>query len=99
MALGAMRAIKDKGLRIPEDISVVGFDNIEMAQYSSPPLTTIDVDKKQLARLSVRTLIDRINGDLNMPIEIFLQPQLIVRRSSGVVKKSEVEKENIADIV
>jgi DNA-binding LacI/PurR family transcriptional regulator len=99
MALGALRAIQDKGLRIPDDIAIVGFDNIEMAQYSSPPLTTIDVDKKQLAKLSVRTLIDRIDGELNMPIEIFLQPQLIVRESCGAVKKSELVKEDIAENV
>lgn len=65
MALGAMRAICDRGLRVPEDISVVGFDGIELGSYISPKLTTIRQDREVIAKRSVEILLSNlanING-------------------------------------
>lgn len=86
MALGALRAVQKKGLIVPNDIAVVGFDNIEMSEYSCPALTTVDIDKKQLGRLAVKTLIDRINGELTVPIQIYLSTRLVIRESCGANK-------------
>ena len=61
MALGAIRAIQDKGLRVPEDISVVGFDGIDYGRYSNPRLATIRQDIEMLARKSVDDLLLRIS--------------------------------------
>ncbi|MBQ7796589.1 MAG: LacI family DNA-binding transcriptional regulator [Lachnospiraceae bacterium] len=62
MALGAIRAIRDRGLRVPEDISVVGFDGIELGNYMSPKLTTIRQDREIIARRSVEILLGNIAG-------------------------------------
>ena len=62
LAIGAMRTILSHGLRIPEDIAVAGFDDIEEARYSFPSLTTISPDKQQIARLAVARLIERLDG-------------------------------------
>ena len=65
MAMGAMRAIKDRGLHIPEDISVVGYDGIELAEYLITKLTTIRQNREEIANRSIDILIDKIenNGD------------------------------------
>lgn len=62
IAIGAIRAIKDYGLRVPEDISIIGFDGIEMGQYTVPKLTTIKQPDEQIAIKSVEVLLDCING-------------------------------------
>lgn len=61
MAIGAIRAIHDRGLRVPEDISVMGFDGIELGRYLTPQLTTIRQHKEQIASRSVEILLDCIN--------------------------------------
>lgn len=63
MALGAIRAIHDRGLRVPEDISVMGFDGIELGRYTTPQLTTIRQHKEQIAKRSVEILLDCINKE------------------------------------
>lgn len=62
MAAGAMQAIELRGLRIPEDISIIGFDNTDDSKYLTPPLTSVSPNLPAVARLSVATLIDRIEG-------------------------------------
>ena len=81
-ALGAMLALKERGLRIPDDVSVVGIDDIPEAEYLDPPLTTLRVDFESQGRASVHELLARIEGGAARPVE---RPpsQLIVRRSSG----------------
>ncbi|WP_348775258.1 substrate-binding domain-containing protein [Solwaraspora sp. WMMD937] len=62
IALGAMRAAVDAGRRIPQDVAVVGIDDIEEGRYANPSLTSISPDKAAIARLAVRRLVDRIEG-------------------------------------
>ena len=83
LALGAIRAIHEAGYRVPEDIAVVGYDNIEDGNYSTPSLTTISPDKKQLGNLAVTFLLGRIDGTRKGPPERVEVPcQLIVREST-----------------
>lgn len=63
LAIGAMRALSLAGLRIPEDVAVVGFDDIEAGRYSSPSLTTISPDKRAIARLAVERLLAHLEPD------------------------------------
>lgn len=73
IAIGAIRAARDFGKRVPEDISVIGFDGIEMGQYTVPKLTTIKQPDEQIAARSVEVLIDCINGkEASHEIEPFL---------------------------
>lgn len=63
IAFGCMRAMMEKGVRIPEDVSIVGFDNLEMSQISSPPLTTIDQPKYETGKAAVEMLLSMMAKD------------------------------------
>ncbi|MCX7681631.1 MAG: LacI family transcriptional regulator [Anaerolineae bacterium] len=87
MALGALQAARRAGLRVPEDLAIVGFDDIPEAAYFCPPLTTIRQDMVELGRLAVRELSRMIEASLEgqttiEPRAILLRPQLIVREST-----------------
>ncbi len=82
VALGAMRVITAAGLRIPEDIAVVGFDDITEARYASPSLTTIAPDKKSIAENAIVLLNERINRTQSEPKSISPSFKLIVREST-----------------
>lgn len=81
MALGAMKAIKDKGMNIPKNISIVGFDDKEFAAYASPPLTTVKVNNKAMAEEIVERLIEKIREDNAEPKKITVPTELIIRES------------------
>lgn len=80
-AMGFMRAAQEIGLRIPEDVSVIGFDDIAPAAFLSPPLTTIRIETQELATLALRRLIDRAVEPKLTPIRVSLSCHLIERRS------------------
>jgi LacI family repressor for deo operon, udp, cdd, tsx, nupC, and nupG len=83
LALGAMRVALSRGLRIPQDLALAGFDDIEDGRYSTPPLTTIAPDKRHLARAAVERILARIGshgGD--EPVEITSPHRLVVREST-----------------
>jgi LacI family transcriptional regulator len=80
MAFGAKRAIEEQGLRIPEDISLIGCDDIDACQYSTPQLTTVKQDKEKLGRLAAHLLNDLINGEEEKS-PIFVDPELVLRES------------------
>lgn len=82
MALGAMRALRENGLHIPEDVSVVGFDDIPEAACFEPPLTTIRQDFNVLGKQSVEYLVDRINQPDTPLQQRVLYPALIERQST-----------------
>lgn len=83
MAFGAMRALADAGIRIPEDVAVVGHDDVEVAQSFIPRLTTIQVPKYRLGLESARALLDLIepSEELPLPKRVIYEPSLIVRDS------------------
>jgi DNA-binding LacI/PurR family transcriptional regulator len=84
LALGALHALHGAGLSIPEDVAIVGFDDIEEGRYSYPTLTTISPDKAQIAKLAVEFLLGRINGTRREPAERVEVPfELKIRQSSA----------------
>ena len=86
-ALGASQALREKGLRIPEDISLIGFDDIAIAQQMHPPLTTIRQPLRQIGRSAMNTLLARIGG-LDAPSNrITLPTELIVRQSTTAPRR------------
>jgi len=92
MALSVLKFIKDKGLRIPEDIGVVGFDNLAESAFFTPPLTTIQPDQYQVAKLAVAEIIKSIESgwDEKEPVSpccVMLSPTLVVRQSSKCLKE------------
>jgi len=85
MALGAMRALRERGLGIPGDVSIVGFDDLPEAAYFEPPLTTIRQDFAGLGKQSVEYLIQMIESPDTPPHQRVLQPSLITRNSTRAV--------------
>ena len=81
LAIGAIDAIKDAGLRVPEDISVIGFDNIEIAKYVTPKLTTIRQNCQEIGKAAVDILIEQINKKEKLKINKVIPVELIERES------------------
>jgi len=83
-AIGAIRALKDAGLTVPGDVSVVGFDDIQSAAYSTPSLTTVRQPLTEMGKRGAEILLDRIaNREKAFPSEIVMAPELVVRESTG----------------
>lgn len=87
-AIGAMRAFSDAGLRIPQDVSLVGFDDIQSAAFQNPSLTTVRQPLADMGEIAARTLLERLNGtgpeEKDHPTtHITVEPELVVRDSSG----------------
>jgi DNA-binding LacI/PurR family transcriptional regulator len=81
MAIGAIRAIRAKGLKVPDDIAVVGYDNIPVSAFSTPPLTTVQQNTLLAGKLLVENLLKLINKE--SVSDILMPPELIVRESCG----------------
>ena len=79
MAFGTMKAIKEKGLRVPEDIGLVGYDDIPFSSLMNPPLTTVRLKKQELGMESVNLLLSRVNGRRKKVKKVMLDVELIVR--------------------
>jgi LacI family transcriptional regulator len=86
-AIGAMNAIRSSGLRVPQDISLVGFDNIDSAAETNPPLTTVHVHKSWMGSLSVQALIERVRHPEQPKITTVLSTNLVVRETVANIKE------------
>src|SRR5271166_2523686 len=83
-AIGAIRALKDAGLTVPGDVSVVGFDDIQSAAYSTPSLTTVRQPLTEMGQRGAQILLQRIaDREAEYPAEIVMAPELVVRESTG----------------
>ncbi len=82
LAIGAIFTLLRSGLRVPEDVAVVGFDDIEEGQYLMPSLTTIAPDKQKIASLAVEQLFKRLEGDKSKPVDIEVPYSLVAREST-----------------
>ena len=81
-AIGAIRALMNHGLRVPEDISVVGFDDIQGAAFHNPSLTTIRQPLIQMGAVAARILLQRIQGQATFPDIVPIHPELVIREST-----------------
>jgi DNA-binding LacI/PurR family transcriptional regulator len=87
-ALGALKAIRTEGLCVPGDLSVAGFDDLFLAQYTEPPLTTIRQPRHEMGRLAMETLLKLMNGSTSE--QNFQVPgELIIRQSTAPPKATE----------
>jgi DNA-binding LacI/PurR family transcriptional regulator len=87
LAVGALSALAKRGLRVPEDISVVGFDDSELARHSAPSLTTMRIYSREMARSAVKRVLERIEGGALPPVRLEYPIDLIVRESCKEVKR------------
>lgn len=82
-AIGSICAFQDSGVRVPQDVSVVGFDDIQTAAYMLPPLTTVRQPLLQMGQVAARTLLEEIEGQTKYVPEIVVEPELVVRKSTA----------------
>ncbi len=82
MAIGATRALKEKGVNVPEDISIIGFDNMEEAIYHEPPLTTVSFSPYEMGKLAAHKMFQMIAEEPLLEKATTLQPELIEREST-----------------
>ena len=82
-AIGLIRAMHERGRRVPQDVSVVGFDGLSLGEYSFPPLTTVRQPVTAIARAAVTTLLAGIAGNQTPDTEMLFAPDLIVRDSTA----------------
>jgi DNA-binding LacI/PurR family transcriptional regulator len=82
-AIGAIRALGDANLRVPEDVSVIGFDDIQLAAFHTPRLTTIRQPLRDMGENAARTLLRRLHGSKDYPAQIPIAPSLMLRETTG----------------
>jgi LacI family transcriptional regulator len=87
MAVGALEAVREAGLRIPEDVAIVGFDDIQLASFVDPPLTTIRQDRVGLGQAAGQALVEQIENPDRPLAALTLPVELIVRQSCGAGKE------------
>ena len=82
LALGALRACHEHGARVPGDVAIVGFDDIDDGRYSVPSLSTVSPDKAQIAQVAVGMLAERLAGDRSAPARHVIAAHRLVTRES-----------------
>jgi len=86
LAVGVMKAARERNIRIPDDLSVVGFDNTILAAFIDPPLTSVAQPIQDMGRQVVDFLVKRIEGENKMKQRVVLMPELVIRNSTGPAK-------------
>jgi DNA-binding LacI/PurR family transcriptional regulator len=87
MAFGVIRAVRQRGLSVPGDVSVVGFDDSPLIAFADPPLTTIRQPVEAMGTAAVDALLEEINGNAPHRAEFMFQPELVVRGSTGAARR------------
>ncbi|MEX2416513.1 MAG: LacI family DNA-binding transcriptional regulator [Paenibacillaceae bacterium] len=85
-AIGMINELEQQGIKVPEQMSIIGIDNIELGQIISPSLSTIDHPKREMGKFACKMLLERMNGDKSTMNEMVMQPQMIERDSVRALK-------------
>lgn len=91
-AIGAIRALRDANLKVPEDVSVIGFDDISVAAYHTPRLTTIRQPLRDMGETAARILLQRMQGFKDYPEEFAVPPELIIRETTAPPHKRALKR-------
>lgn len=83
IALGALRALRQRQIRVPHDIALAGYSDISLAAMADPALTTIHVPKRRMGRTAAKLLLDLVRGDVEGPVQLVVSPHLVVRESTA----------------
>jgi LacI family transcriptional regulator len=87
MAVGVMRELREEGLQIPRDVSITGFDNIKLAEFCSPPLTTVHIPRDHIGHIIFENIIGDGKNEHGTGREIVIDPELVLRDSTGLAPK------------
>ncbi len=82
MAIGAIRALHEHGVKVPEEMAIIGFDDIEVSAYMNPPLTTVKVYTEHMGKMAVNMLLDRFEGR-EVSVHVMIDTSLEIRESCG----------------
>lgn len=90
MAVGVLRELRDAGYRVPQEVSVTGFDNVKLAEFSSPALTTVHIPREVIGRIIFENLVPESKKQQLSGREILIDPELVVRESTGPARKGSL---------
>jgi DNA-binding LacI/PurR family transcriptional regulator len=96
LAMGAIRAVRRAGLRVPEDVSVVGYDDSAFMSSVDPPLTTVRQPIEAMGRAAVASLLGQLRGEEAFADELLFEPELVVRRSTRPVGRPASQRQALA---
>ena len=82
IAAGAIKAFKEQGYRIPQDVAIIGFDNMPLCTFLDPPLTTIHVPKQYMGMMAAKRLAELINTKTSYPVKLEISTTLVLRKST-----------------
>ena len=83
MAAGAMDTLRARGLRIPDDVSLVGFDNAPLSRYLYPKLSTVNYPITDMGRMAAQWVLENVYGHTGMKVQHVFEPKLVIRASAG----------------
>jgi DNA-binding LacI/PurR family transcriptional regulator len=83
MALGALTELRDAGLRVPQDVSVTGFDNIALTEFANPSLSTLHIPRERIGQLMFRALTEPASVDGADRVSLIIEPEFVIRESTG----------------
>jgi LacI family transcriptional regulator len=86
MAIGVLRELRDRGIRVPEDVSVTGFDNIQLSEMVVPSLTTANIPRRRIGQLAFEALVNADGATSENGHEYMIDPELVLRESTGPAK-------------
>ncbi|ONI39344.1 hypothetical protein AN396_08035 [Candidatus Epulonipiscium fishelsonii] len=87
IAMGVINALYNAGISVPNDIAIAGVDNLNLSQFLTPPLTTVNVPKDELSRIAINMLLDKIRNNRTNNIRVDIPCELIIRKSCGYIQK------------
>ena len=94
-AIGAIRALHEAGIRVPNDVSVVGFDDVGSAPFRIPSLTTIRQPLREMGKVAAESLLKRINNpSAHYPGRVMMQPELVIRESTASASSRRPRRTN-----
>ncbi len=99
MAVGVLRELREQGIRVPQEISVTGFDNIKLAEFCSPALTTAHIPREQIGQIIFQSLVPDPEKEQLTGREIVIEPELVVRESTGPVRNTRAAAGNHGKLV
>jgi DNA-binding LacI/PurR family transcriptional regulator len=89
MAVGVMRELREQGRKVPDDISVTGFDNITLSEFCSPPLTTVHIPRDTIGVMAFESLVGNAADEVPGGRELHIDPELVVRESTGPARRTD----------
>jgi len=82
-AVGALRELRERGIRVPEDMSVTGFDNVKLSEFCYPALTTVHIPREQIGHIICESLLANPSKPMEAEAEIVIDPEFVLRDSTG----------------